>query len=260
MRKLYIVPILIMASGLAYGAYVLLGMGPTSSAPTYEVRIVNTYPHDPTAFTEGLVYDNGYLYESTGLYGGSTLRRVNLTTGLVLQSVDLPSQYFGEGIAIVDDRIYQLTYREGTGFIYGKGNFTVLRTFTYSTEGWGLTYDGSRLIMSDGSANLYFLDPMTLSKVGQVTASDGSTQVNRLNELEYVDGLLYANIFTTSRVAVIDPSTGKVVSWLDLSSLPGPTRIDPNSVLNGIAYDSATGRLFVTGKDWPNLYEIQVVR
>jgi len=259
MRKLYIVPILIMVSGLAYGAYILLGGGPSSSAPTYQVRIVNTYPHDPTAFTEGLVYDGGFLYESTGLYGSSTLRRVELSTGRVLKIVDLPAKYFGEGMAITGDRIYQLTWQEETGFVYGKGNFTVLSTFIYATQGWGLTYDGSHLIMSDGSANLYFLDPKTFSRVSQVNVFDGSTPVEQLNELEYVDGLVYANVFTTARVAVINPSTGYVVEWLDLSNLPGPTHPDPNSVLNGIAYDPSTSRLFVTGKNWPSLYEIQVV-
>ncbi len=260
MRKLYIIPLLIIASGLAYGAYVTLSGSLTSSAPTCRVRILNTYPHDPNAFTEGLVYDGGFLYESTGLYGSSTLRCENLTTGEVLQRVDLPSEYFGEGMAIVGDRIYQLTYCEGIGFVYGKSNFTVLSTFTYSTEGWGLTYDGSRLIMSDGSENLYFLDPSTLAKSGQVTVTDGSTKVTQLNELEYVDGLVYANVFTTTRVAVINPANGSVVAWLDLSSLPGPAYPDVNSVLNGIAYDRTTRRLFVTGKNWPSLYEIEIVR
>jgi glutamine cyclotransferase len=186
------------------------------------------------------------------------LRRVELETGTVLQSVSLPDEYFGEGITIVGDRIYQLTWRNGIGFIYDLSNFALLGNFTYSTEGWGLTYDGNRLIMSDGSSTLYFLDPQTLRNVGQVTVMDTSPVTN-LNELEYIKGKVYANVFLTNKIAIIDPSTGHVDSWIDLSGLPGPSNPDINSVLNGIAYDAAGGRLFVTGKMWPNLYEIQLV-
>jgi glutamine cyclotransferase len=259
MKRQYIVSILIFVAALVLvTTYMLVTKPAVSSAPVYGYRIINTYPHATDAFTEGLVYNDGFLYESTGLNGQSTLRRVELETDTVLQSVSLPDEYFGEGITIVGDRIYQLTWRNGIGFIYDLSNFALLGNFTYSTEGWGLTYDGNRLIMSDGSSTLYFLDPQTLRNVGQVTVMDTSPVTN-LNELEYIKGKVYANVFLTNKIAIIDPSTGHVDSWIDLSGLPGPSNPDINSVLNGIAYDAAGGRLFVTGKMWPNLYEIQLV-
>ena len=260
MKRQYIVSIFaFLAILVIIATYILLTNPAGSNVPVYGYRIINTYPHAINAFTEGLVYDSGFLYESTGLNGQSSLRRVELRTGAVLQSVSMPQEYFGEGITIVGNRIYQLTYQNEIGFICNRTSFALIGNFTYqSTEGWGLTYDGSRLIMSDGSSTLYFLDPNTLRYVGQVTVTDASP-ISNLNELEYIKGKVYANIFGTNKIAIIDLSTGHVDSWIDLSGLPGPTHPDINSVLNGIAYDSTGDRLFVTGKMWPNLYEIQLV-
>jgi glutaminyl-peptide cyclotransferase len=259
MKRQYVAVVLIFSAILVLvTTYSLLKKPAAMTTPVYGYRIVNTYPHDSNAFTEGLVYSDGFLYEGTGLNGHSTLRQVEFQTGTVLQSISLPEKYFGEGITIVGDRIYQLTYRSEIGFIYDRTSFSLLGNFTYSTEGWGLTYDGSRLIMSDGSSTLYFLDPSTLENVGQVKVTDG-TPVTNLNELEYVNGKVYANVFLTNTIAVIDPSTGRVDSWIDLTGLPGGSHQDINSVLNGIAYESVGGQLFVTGKNWSNLYEIKLV-
>jgi glutaminyl-peptide cyclotransferase len=227
----------------------------------YDYEIVNRFPHDPEAFTQGLVYENGWLYESTGLYGRSSLRRVHLETGEVDQMVELPDQYFGEGITIWDDRIIQLTWRAGTGFVYDKESFELLDSFSYDTEGWGLTHDGQRLIMSDGSATLYFWHPETLAEIGRVTVVDEWGQpVVRLNELAYVEGEIYANVWQTDRIARIDPETGYVTGWLDLSGLLHEVSLSgPVDVLNGVTYDGENGRLFVTGKWWPLLFEIELV-
>ena len=233
--------------------------GPTSSmAAHYTYGVVNVYSHDTNAFTEGLVFDNGFLYESTGLYGNSTLRRVNLETGGLLQLISLQPQYFGEGIAVVGDKIVQLTWQSHKGFVYDKASFDLLQEFQYPTEGWGLTYDGSRLIMSDGTANLYFLDPMTFQRVGQVTVHD-SGPVTELNELEYINGTVYANIWREEKIAVINPQTGQVTAWIDLTGIQDLKNQKPNNVLNGIAYDANGDRLFVTGKMWPHIFEIKLI-
>jgi len=230
------------------------------STPTqYTYAVIQSYPHNTSAFTEGLVYQNGSLFESTGLYGMSTLRRVDLITGNVLQEIHLGDQYFGEGIAIVNDTIIQLTWQEHVGFVYDKSTFQLLRNFTYPTEGWGLTYNGSSLIMSDGSDNLYFLDPSTFQIVGQVKVHEGSNSVQNINELEYVNGEVYANIFLQEKIAVIDPQTGVVKAWIDLSGIQNTSGFNSEMVLNGIAYDNQNNRLFVTGKDWPSLFEIKLV-
>ncbi len=232
---------------------------PTPQAPLqYSYTVVNIYPHDATAFTQGLVFANGYLYEGTGLYGSSSLRRIDLTTGEVLQSYALPQEYFGEGIAIVGSKIVQLTWQSHKGFVYDLQSFALLDEFAYSTEGWGITYDGSSLIMSDGSSTLYFLNPETYEIVRQISVHD-SGQVERLNELEYINGSIYANVWLTNKIAVINPESGQVDAWIDLSGLETSPSLDPNSVLNGIAYDSVANRLFVTGKLWPHLYEITLV-
>ena len=225
---------------------------------TYEV--VNTYPHDPAAFTQGLVYHEGYLYESTGLYGQSSLRKVALETGVVLQQADLPPNYFGEGLALWEDTLLQITWLEETGFIYDLEDFSLLGQFTYPTEGWGLTHDGERLIMSDGSHRLYFLDPGTFEITGQVEVTDQGEPVERINELEHIQGEVYANIWLTDEIVRIDPGTGEVLGWIDLAGiLPEALRAPDTDVLNGIAYDPAGDRLFVTGKNWPVLYEIRLV-
>ena len=240
--------------------YFYIDRTPTSSTVNYTYSIVNVYPHDTNAFTEGLVYSGGYLYESTGAYGSdSTLRRVDLTTGKVLQEYTLPSQYFGEGITIVNNTIIQLTWQNNIGFIYDKNTFTLLGNFSYSTEGWGLTFDGKNLIMSDGTNHLYFLSPTTHQQVGEVTVHDGNQTIDNINELEYINGAVYANIWLTTNIVIINPSTGQVTAWINLASLPGSTSTDPNFVLNGIAYDQQNNKLFVTGKDWPNLYQIKLV-
>jgi glutamine cyclotransferase len=233
---------------------------PVNSEPVnYTYSVVSTYAHDPNAFTEGLIFDNGFLYESTGLSGNSTLRRVDLATGDVLQLYSLPDQYFGEGMTLVGDKIIQLTWQSHVGFVYDKYTFELLQNFSYPTEGWGITYDGSQLIMSDGTANLYFLDPVTFQKTGQVQVHDANGPVVRLNELEYINGKVYANIWLENKIAVINPQTGQVEAWIDLSGIIDHQNLDGNSVLNGIAYDANTGRLFVTGKMWPQLFEIKLV-
>ena len=241
-------------------AYVLLTNVPSNSAPLhYSYNIVNEFPHDASAFTQGLVFDEGVLYEGTGLYGESSLRRVDLESGEVLQSHNLSEAFFGEGITVVGSEIIQLTWRSNVGFFYDKHSFDLLRNFSYPTEGWGLTYDGSRLIMSDGSANLYFLDPVSFERVGQVEVYDvDAGAVAKLNELEYIEGYVYANIWYDERIVAIDPSSGQVVKWVDLSGLrdlAGPSA----DVLNGIAYDAEGDRLFVTGKRWSKLFEIELI-
>jgi glutamine cyclotransferase len=230
-----------------------------STSQQYSYTIINTYHHDSAAFTEGLDYSDGYLYESTGLSGKSSLRCTNLASGVVEQEVTLSAQFFGEGIAVVGDSIIQLTYQSHIGFVYDKATFQVKGNFSYSTEGWGLTYDGTRLIMSDGSSNLYFLDPVTFQRIGQIQVHDGNTSVSKLNELEYINGDVYANIFQSAKIAVINPQTGAVKAWIDLTGLQTVNSHGSESVLNGIAYDAQNNRLFVTGKNWSNLYEIKLV-
>jgi len=226
----------------------------------YRYEVVAVYPHDPTAFTQGLLFDEGSLYEGTGLYGASTLRRVELATGKVEQQIELTDQFFGEGITIVGDRLYQLTWREGRGFIYNKASFALEAEFSYPTEGWGLTYDGQALLMSDGSAQLLRLDPTTLALLSTINVQDAQGPVVRLNELEYINGVIYANIWQTDRIAQIDPATGHVIGWIDLTGLlPDADRTSSTDVLNGIAYLPTEDRLFVTGKKWPKLFEIRLI-
>ena len=237
------------------------------STTQYTYNIENTYPHNTNAFTEGLVYSNGYLYESTGLLedssgnilGPSSLRQEDLATGNIIQQTNLSLNYFGEGMTIVNNTIIQLTWQTNIGFIYDKNTFTQISNFTYATEGWGLTYNGSQLIMSDGTDNLYFLNPTTFQRTGQVQVHDGEKSVVNINELEFVNGDIYANIWLTNKIAIINPQTGQVKAWIDLTGLPGPINPNADSVLNGIAYDQQNNRLFVTGKEWPNLYQIKLI-
>jgi glutamine cyclotransferase len=225
----------------------------------YTYQIVNTYAHDRNAFTQGLAFDNGLLYEGTGQYGNSSLRKVDLATGDVLQMRRLSSDYFGEGITIYDDTIVQLTWESHMGFLYDKNSFNLLRQFSYPTEGWGITYDGERLIMSDGTSLLHFLNPETLETTGYIEVSDNNKPVSRLNELEYVSGKVYANVWRTDRIAIIEPRDGRVTAWIDLSGLLQTQDYSSHvDVLNGIAYDTQADRLFVTGKLWPFLFEIKL--
>jgi glutaminyl-peptide cyclotransferase len=232
-------------------------LAPTITPIDYSYKIINTYPHDTAAFTEGLIYSGAYIYESTGLNGQSSIRRVDLATGNVLQEYSLPSQYFGEGITIVDNRIIQLTWQSNIGFIYDKNTLAVTGNFTYPTEGWGLTFNGTQLIMSDGTSNLYFLNSTTFQRIGQVYVHDGTSAVENINELEYVNGDVYANIWHLNKIAIINPENGQVKGWIDLAGLSAPPQTSDN-VLNGIAYDQQNDRLFVTGKQWPNLYQITI--
>ncbi len=250
--------ILITATALSYFSNSKPPANPSVEHFTY--TIVNTYPHDSNAFTEGLFYADGFLFESTGSFdGGSSLRRVNLTTGAVMQEYVLPIQYFGEGIALVNNTIIQLTYQSHVGFAYDKGSLAILGNFTYPTEGWGLAFDGKNLIMSDGTDHLYFIDPITFQRTGQIQVHDGTLAVMEINSLDYINGSVYANIWHTNNIAIIDPQTGQVKAWIDLSGLPDENNSNPEAVLNGIAYDQLGGRLFVAGKDWPNLYQIQLI-
>ena len=251
----------------------LLGAGAPSGAaepaiPVWGYRVVKSYPHDPGAFTEGLFFKDGDLFESTGLNGRSTIRRVKLETGEVVQRVSLPDELFGEGIVDWKDRLVGLTWQSQFGFVLDLKTFELKGRFGYPGEGWGLTRDDRELIMSDGTAELRFLDPETLRETRRVKVTAAGQPVTRLNELEWVEGEVYANVWQTDRIARIDPKSGRVVGWIELggllrAGLGGPRRedADPNvDVLNGIAWDAATRRLFVTGKYWPKLFEIQLVR
>ncbi len=243
-------------------AAMLASAAPSAAAtPAYGYKVVHVYPHDRTAFTEGLFYLGGFLYESTGEPGHSGIRRETLETGETVQSRGLPPPYFGEGIVAWKDRLFELTWQSHIGFVYDLSTFTPFASFTYPGEGWALTADGHRLIMSDGTPVLRFIDPETVKEIGRVTVTDEGRPVQNLNELEYVKGEVFANIWRTNRIARIDPKTGKVRGWIDLTGLmaglPPPDQTD--SVLNGIAYDAEHDRLFVTGKLWPSLFEIKLV-
>lgn len=228
-----------------------------AAKPGYE--IVNVFPHDPAAYTQGLVFSKGALLESTGREGYSTLRRVELQTGKVLEQVSIPRPYFAEGLALLNGKLYQLTWQHGVGFIYDATSFDKLGEFKYSGEGWGLTTDGSSLILSDGSSSIRFFDPETFKLRKSITVFDRGKPVTNINELEFVHGEIYGNIWYDNRVARIDPQTGRVNDWIDLTGLKELSGVSgEEGVLNGIAFDEATGRLFVTGKLWPKLFEIRL--
>ena len=232
---------------------------PVDSSPVYGCRVVGRYRHDAGAFTQGLVFEGGFLYEGTGGYGYSTVRKVGLTSGTVVRSRKLSDEHFGEGIAIAGDRIIQLTWKSGVGFVYDKVTFGLIKQFTYPGEGWGLTYDGTRLIMSDGTARLRFLDSETFEEIGGVDVHDDNGPVGDLNELEWVEGRIYANVWPTERAAIIALATGEVEGWIDLSGLYEPAGYAADEKMpNGIAYDAEKKRLFVTGKLWPSVFEIEV--
>ena len=231
-----------------------------ASIQIYTYKIINTYPHDRRAFTQGLVFENGFLYEGTGIYGSSSLRKVDLGTGKVVQSKKLPAHLFGEGITIFNDRIIQLTWRSKLGYVYDKESFELLKEFHYPTEGWGITHDGKRLIMSDGSSLLHILDPDDFTEIGQISVHTDEGAVSRLNELEYIQGEIFANIWQTDRIVRISPTTGQVIGWIELKGLLNRNDLEyPVDVLNGIAYDKEKDRLFLTGKLWPKIFEIKLV-
>jgi glutamine cyclotransferase len=235
----------------------------TASVPAYGYTVVRSFPHDRDAFTQGLIYRNGFLYEGTGLFGKSGIRKVKLETGEVLQTKPISADYFGEGITDWNGSLVQITWQSQVGFVYDLDTFERKKTFTYTGEGWGITHDGTRLIMSDGQPEgaLRFLDPVTLKETGRIIVRDARGPVTNLNELEYVKGEIFANIWQTDRIARISPKDGRVIGWIDLSGLlSAAERGTPNAVLNGIAYDAAGDRLFVTGKLWPRVFEIKLVK
>lgn len=228
------------------------------SHASYE--IVKSYPHDPTCYTQGLVYDQGVLYESCGLYGESRLRVVNPENGETLRETEVPGEYFAEGLALLKDKLIMLTWQEGTAFVYDKETIEKIDNFNYSTEGWGLTTDGNGLIMSDGSNRLYWIDPQSGVVAGELHVTQDGYPMEKLNELEFVNGQILANVYLTDLIFRIDPSSGEVLTQIDLSGLmPEANKTRLGEVLNGIAWDKEGGRLFVTGKHWDKLYEIKLV-
>ncbi|HAX99346.1 MAG TPA: glutamine cyclotransferase [Candidatus Atribacteria bacterium] len=247
----------ILLIGFLFSLIIAAATSPSAIAQSYTYKIIKTYPHDRDAFTQGLVFHDGFLYESTGLYGRSSLRRVDLKSGMILKKHLFPSLFFAEGITVLGNKIIQLTWKSKMGFIYNKENFEVLQTFHYPTEGWGITNDGKRLIMSDGSSTLFFFDPETFKEVDKIDVCDQEgAAVKGINELEYIKGEIFANIWPTMRIARISPKTGKVMGWIDLAGVV-PLEKDAD-VLNGIAYDEKNDRLFVTGKLWPKVFEIKI--
>ena len=255
-RRRWAILAVVGAGALIFGVW---AVGREVTPTIYDYEVANVYPHDPDAYCQGLVFADGVLYEGTGEYGASSLRKVELTTGKVLQRVDLDGRYFGEGIAIWDTQILQLTWKNHFAIVYDKGSFAELKRFKYTGQGWGLTHDGRYLIMSDGSPTLQFLDPKTFGVVRRITVQSQGQRIRDLNELEYVNGQILANVWHKDQIACISPRTGYVTGWIDLTGLlPRSERRDQESVLNGIAYDAASKRLFVTGKNWPKLFEIRL--
>jgi glutamine cyclotransferase len=271
MKKSACLPILVLLPVLIFEAFVCAAQAESASfssgaIPIYGFKIINTYPHNSSAFTQGLVYDEdeGVLYESLGLYGKSSLCKVELKTGRVLRQTILDSSQFGEGLTIWKDRLIQLTWQSGLGLVYGKENMIPIGNFSYKTEGWGITSDGRRLIMSDGTEKLHILDPETFSEQGVVRVISNGLPLQGLNELEYIKGGVYANMWPTSQIVIISPDTGNVLGIIDLQGILQESggQLDYNDVdvLNGIAYDSLGDRLFVTGKLWPKLFEIRLIQ
>jgi glutamine cyclotransferase len=253
--------VLLALIGVAFAAAVAQPRSSHTPTPVqYTYKVVHVYPHDRTSFTQGLEYRAGFLYEGTGLNGRSKLRKVELETGRAVQEAPLPPEYFGEGITVLNQRIVQLTWQTHKGFVYDQPTFRQLRSFEYPGEGWGLTNDGKQIFMSDGTSQIRCWNPETLQEKQRLTVRDGQTPVESLNELEYVRGEIYANVWQSDRIARISPVTGRVLGWVDLTGLlTREERAAGVDVLNGIAYDSIGDRLFVTGKLWPKLFEIKVV-
>ncbi len=246
---------------LAWVALVATGLTCQGSAGTQDYAVVARFPHDTTAYTQGLVYSHGQLYESTGRLGHSQLRHVELTTGHVLAATELAADRFGEGLTLLDGRLYQLTWKSGVGYVYRADNLALVDSFNFTGEGWGLTTDGNTLIMSDGSATLRFLDPESFAPVREVVVRDDGLPLTQVNELEYVRGQLFANVYQSDRIVQIDPVSGAVQHWFDLAGLfPEDERSPTTDVLNGIAFDEESGNLLVTGKLWPALFELSLRR
>ena len=244
-------------------AFCLLSLGIATlapSQPTDTYQVIHSYPHDAQAFTQGLIYVDGHLYESTGLKGQSSLRMEDLETGKIDQFLEVPDKYFAEGLTNWGSTLIQLTWESHIALVYDRFSLRFLRTLPYPGEGWGLTQDGTHMILSDGTAALRFLDPETFREVRRVTVRDHGVPMTQLNELEFIHGQIYANIWHSDRIARISPATGRVLGWIDLTGLlPNADRSSPEAVLNGIAWDSVRDRLFVTGKLWPRIFEIKVV-
>ena len=257
-RLVGFITVLLLGSITALVAY---GQLKSNAKPlNWGYKVVASYPHDPQAFTQGLVVEDGKMFEGTGEYGNSTLRRVDWKTGNVEEQVALNQQYFGEGIAIMGNRLFQLTWQNRLGLVYDVESLKYLQSFSYTGEGWGLTHDDKHLIMSDGTSTLRFLDPVSFKVVKQLSVKTGKQKVGSLNELEYVEGEIWANIWHEDRIVRISPSDGTVLGWINLAGLFPRQPRDRERVLNGIAYDSKTKRLFVTGKYWPQLFEIEIIR
>jgi glutaminyl-peptide cyclotransferase len=248
-----------MAIGFVTTSGVARQQRPPADLPTYGYKVQHVYPHDANAFTQGLQYVDGVLYEGTGLNGRSSIRKVKLETGEVLQRRDVPAQHFGEGITVWKTELIELTWQSGIAFVYDRDTFQEKRQFKYAGEGWGLTHDGTDLIMSDGTDHLRILDPVTFTERRRVQVMAGDTPLRNLNELEYVNGEIFANIWTTDFIARISPTTGRVLGYIDLNGLLTANERPSDGVLNGIAYDRERDRLFVTGKLWPKLFEIKVM-
>lgn len=229
--------------------------------PTYSYKIKNSWPHDKRAYTQGLIFLDGILWESTGQYGSSSLRKVELKTGKVLKQISVPQKYFAEGMTVFNNRVFQLTWQEHKGFIYDPVTFQIQGEFTYTGEGWGLTHDGESLIMSDGTNQIRFLDPATLQTKRTISVFDAGEPIEQLNELEYINGEIYANVYQTDSIVRVDPKSGKILGRIDLTGLlKTKERTGEEDVLNGIAYDETGKRIFVTGKMWPKLFEIEIVK
>ncbi|WP_207422034.1 glutaminyl-peptide cyclotransferase [Desertivirga brevis] len=234
---------------------------PATAPAKYSYTVVNTFPHDTASFTEGLEYIDGKIFESDGEYGQSSIRTADLKTGKVINKVDLDPKFFGEGLTVIGDKVIQITYREGVGFIYDKNTLQKVGEFPYQAgrEGWGLAFDGKQILNTDGTNNIYFLNKDTYQKEKTIEVYDNKGGVNNLNELEFIDGMIYANVWTTNRIVIINPANGAVEGELDMSNLyPEADDINPDAVLNGIAWDAKGRRLFVTGKKWDKLFEIKI--